>query len=68
MTLPKRVQFHGFLTVNGEKMSKSKGTFVLGRTYPEHLDPAYLRYYYASKQGSKPDDSDSLISTSSSRR
>jgi methionyl-tRNA synthetase len=40
--LPKRVQVHGFLTVGGEKMSKSKGTFVLARTYLEHLDPAYL--------------------------
>ncbi len=42
---------HGFLTVNGEKMSKSRGTFILARTYLEHLDPAYLRYYYASKLG-----------------
>jgi methionyl-tRNA synthetase len=58
LNLPKRVQIHGFLTVNGEKMSKSKGTFVLARTYLEHLDPAYLRYYYASKQGPKPDDLD----------
>jgi methionyl-tRNA synthetase len=57
-SLPKRVQIHGFLTVNGEKMSKSKGTFVLGRTYLEHLDPNYLRYYYASKLGPKSDDLD----------
>src|SRR5262249_4751123 len=47
--LPRRVQVHGFLTVNGEKMSKSKGTFILARTYLDHLDPAYLRYYYAAK-------------------
>ncbi|HEY4104144.1 MAG TPA: methionine--tRNA ligase [Polyangiaceae bacterium] len=56
--LPKRVQVHGFLTVNGEKMSKSKGTFVLASTYLEHLDPAHLRYFYASKLGSKVDDLD----------
>jgi methionyl-tRNA synthetase len=40
---------HGFLTVNGEKMSKSRGTFVKASTYLRHLDPEYLRYYYASK-------------------
>jgi len=40
---------HGFLTVNGEKMSKSRGTFVKASTYTKHLDPEYLRYYYASK-------------------
>ncbi|KYF73646.1 methionine--tRNA ligase, partial [Sorangium cellulosum] len=57
-TLPSRVQVHGFLTVNGEKMSKSKGTFVLASTYLKHLDPAYLRYYYASKLSSKVDDID----------
>ena len=56
--LPKRVQVHGFLTVNGEKMSKSKGTFVQAATYLEHLDPAHLRYFYASKLGSKVDDLD----------
>ena len=55
-SLPKRVQIHGMLTVNGEKMSKSKGTFVMARTYLEHLDPAYLRYYYASKLGPTWDD------------
>ncbi len=57
-TLPKRVQVHGFLTVNGEKMAKSKGTFVLGSTYLEHLDPAYLRYYYGSKLSPKVEDLD----------
>jgi methionyl-tRNA synthetase len=56
--LPKRVQVHGFLTVNGEKMSKSKGTFVQASTYLEHLDPAHLRYFYASKLGAKVDDLD----------
>ena len=48
-TLPDRVHIHGFLTVDGEKMSKSRGTFVLASTYLNHLDPSYLRYYYASK-------------------
>jgi methionyl-tRNA synthetase len=56
--LPKRVQIHGFLTVGGEKMSKSKGTFVMASTYLEHLNPAYLRYYYASKLGARLDDLD----------
>ena len=56
--LPKRVQVHGFLTVNGEKMSKSKGTFVTASTYLEHLDPAHLRYFYASTLGPKVDDLD----------
>ena len=46
-SLPKKVHIHGFLTVNGKKMSKGDGTFVQAATYLEHLDPAYLRYYYA---------------------
>lgn len=46
---PTGVNIHGFVTVNGAKMSKSKGTFIKGRTYLEHLNPEYLRYYYASK-------------------
>ncbi len=57
-SLPTRVQVHGFLTVNGEKMSKSKGTMVRASTYLEHLDPAYLRYFYASKLTAKVDDLD----------
>jgi len=57
-TLPKKVHIHGFLTVQGEKMSKSKGTLLAARSYLEHLDPAYLRYYYASKLGMRPDDLD----------
>jgi len=57
-TLPKFVHIHGFLTVNGEKMSKSKGTQIQASTYLKHLDPAYLRYYYASKLGPKLDDID----------
>src|SRR4029077_5639834 len=45
-------------TVNGEKMSKSRGTFVTARTYRERLDAQYLRYYYASKLTSKVEDLD----------
>ena len=57
-TLPTKVHIHGFLTVGGEKMSKTKGTFVRARTYLDHLDPAYLRYYYASKLSPRVDDID----------
>ncbi len=57
-SLPKKVHIHGFLTVSGEKMSKSKGTFIRASTYLEYLDPAYLRYYYASKLTSRVDDLD----------
>ena len=46
---PTAVNIHGFVTVNGAKMSKSKGTFIKGRTYLEHLNPEYLRYFFASK-------------------
>ena len=49
LSLPRQIHIHGFLTVNGEKMSKSRGTFVRAATYLEQLDPAYLRYYYAAK-------------------
>ena len=56
--LPTKIHIHGFLTVDGEKMSKSKGTFVRASTYLEHLDPSYLRYYYASKLTSRVDDLD----------
>ncbi|WP_299727783.1 methionine--tRNA ligase [uncultured Endozoicomonas sp.] len=55
---PTRVNVHGYLTVNGEKMSKSRGTFITARTYLEHLDPEYLRYYYAAKLSSRIDDLD----------
>ncbi|NYR11032.1 methionine--tRNA ligase [Pseudoalteromonas sp. MIP2626] len=46
---PTNVFAHGFVTVNGEKMSKSKGTFIKARTYLDNLNPEYLRYYYAAK-------------------
>ncbi len=57
-SLPTKVHIHGFLTVGGEKMSKSKGTFVQAAAYLKHLDPAWLRYYYASKLGPRLDDLD----------
>ncbi len=57
-TLPKKIHIHGFLTVNGEKMSKSKGTFIQASTYLKHLDPSYLRYYYAAKLSNRVDDLD----------
>jgi methionyl-tRNA synthetase len=56
--LPKRVQIHGFLRINGEKMSKSRGTFVMAESYLKELDPSWLRYYYASKLSNKIDDLD----------
>jgi len=49
---------HGFLTVNGEKMSKSRGTFIKASTYVKHLSPEYLRYYYASKLNDNIEDID----------
>ena len=55
---PDQVFVHGFLTVNGEKMSKSKGTFIKARTYLNHLDPQDLRFYYACKLNSTADDMD----------
>jgi methionyl-tRNA synthetase len=55
---PDNVFVHGFLKVNGEKMSKSKGTFINARTYLDHLDPLFLRYYYASKLSSTLEDID----------
>ena len=60
-SLPTKVHIHGFLTVGGEKMSKSKGTFVAARTYLKHLDPSYLRYFYASKLSSRVDDLDLTV-------
>lgn len=55
---PTSVFAHGFLTVNGKKMSKSRGTFINARTYLNNLDPSYLRYYYAAKLGPGMDDID----------
>jgi methionyl-tRNA synthetase len=55
---PTSVYAHGFVTVNGAKMSKSKGTFIKARTYLEHLNPEYLRYYFASKLTSNITDLD----------
>lgn len=57
-SLPTRVQVHGFLQINGEKMSKARGTFIQARTYLEHLDPSYLRYFYATRLSDKVDDLD----------
>ena len=55
---PTAVYAHGFLTVNGVKMSKSRGTFILADTYLEHLNPEYLRYYFAAKLSGGVDDID----------
>lgn len=56
--LPKSVHIHGFLTVDGEKMSKTKGTFIMASTYAKHLPVEALRYYYATKLGNGLDDLD----------
>ena len=56
---PTQIFAHGFLTVNGEKMSKSRGTFITARSYLEHIkNPEYLRYYYAAKLNSSMEDID----------
>jgi methionyl-tRNA synthetase len=55
---PTAVFCHGFLTVDGQKMSKRRGTFIMARTYLNHLNPEYLRYYFACKLGSGIDDLD----------
>ena len=55
---PTKIHTHGFLTVDGTKMSKSRGTFILAKTYLEHLSPEYLRYYYAAKLNGSADDLD----------
>ena len=56
--VPSAIFAHGFLTVDGSKMSKSRGTFIKARTYLDHLNPEYLRYYFAAKLGSGVDDID----------
>ncbi|MBT8117674.1 MAG: methionine--tRNA ligase subunit beta, partial [Gammaproteobacteria bacterium] len=58
MRSPTAVFAHGFLTVDGQKMSKSRGTFIKASTWLEHLNPEYLRYYFAAKLGSGVDDID----------
>jgi len=55
---PTSVYAHGFLTVNGQKMSKSRGTFIMASTYLDNLNPSYLRYYYAAKLGPTIEDID----------
>lgn len=55
---PTRIHTHGFITVNGMKMSKSRGTFILASTYLAHLNPECLRYYYATKLNGTVDDYD----------
>ena len=55
---PSRIHTHGFVTVNGTKMSKSRGTFILAERYLQHLNPEYLRYYYATKLSDSADDLD----------
>ncbi|GGY31360.1 methionine--tRNA ligase [Bacterioplanes sanyensis] len=55
---PTAVNAHGFVTVNGAKMSKSRGTFIKARSFLNHLNPTYLRYYFAAKLGSSVDDFD----------
>lgn len=56
--MPTAVYAHGFLTINGQKMSKSRGTFLQANTYLEHLHPEYLRYYFAAKLNGRVDDLD----------
>jgi len=58
MRTPTAVYAHGFLTVDGAKMSKSRGTFISARTYLDHLHPDYLRYYFAAKLGPGTGDID----------
>jgi methionyl-tRNA synthetase len=57
-TLPSKVHVHGMLTVNGEKMSKTRGTFIKAATFADNVEPQALRYYYASKYGGETDDLD----------
>ncbi len=55
---PTAIFCHGFLTIDGQKMSKSRGTFIKGRTYLEHLKPEYLRYYLSTKLNDRIEDLD----------
>lgn len=56
--LPTEIFTHGFLTINGQKMSKSRGTFITAKKYREHFDTEYLRYYFAAKLSDGVDDID----------
>lgn len=67
MRLPNRIYAHGFLTVDGKKMSKSRGTFIKARTYLNHLNPEYLRYYFAAKLSSGIEDIDLSLADFQSR-
>lgn len=58
LTLPQKVHVHGMLTVDGVKMSKSRGTFIKASTFADHIDPQALRFYLASKYGAGSDDLD----------
>ena len=58
MRQPTAVYAHGFLTVNGVKISKSRGTFILAQTYLNHVDPEYLRYSFAANRAAGVDDID----------
>ncbi len=64
---PSAIFSHGFLTVDGQKMSKSRGTFIKARTYLDHLNPEYLRYYFAAKLGSGVEDIDLNLEDFSAR-
>ncbi len=64
---PSAVYANGFLTVDGQKMSKSRGTFIKARTYLNHLNPEYLRYYFSAKLGSGIDDIDLNLEDFSAR-
>jgi methionyl-tRNA synthetase len=61
LSVPSKVHVHGMLTVDGVKMSKSRGTFINAQTFRKHIDPNYLRYYFASKVGPKVEDVDLSI-------
>ncbi|MFP5358616.1 MAG: methionine--tRNA ligase [Gammaproteobacteria bacterium] len=64
---PTRLHVNGYLTLNGQKMSKSRGTFIRARSYLRHLDPEALRYYFAAKLSSAPDDLDLNLDDFSAR-
>ena len=65
--VPTSVFAHGFLTINGKKMSKARGTFINARTYLDNLNPSYLRYYYAAKLGPSMEDIDLNLEDFSAR-